>query len=99
MNTPVTQAASPPRYPAPVRRSVTPALDSVDLELRAGEVHALVGENGAGKTTLMRILAGLDRPDEGTVEVAGRPVDEFSPRALRSAGWRWSSSTSRWSRR
>jgi ABC-type uncharacterized transport system ATPase subunit len=63
-----------------------PALDGVDLELRAGEVHALLGENGAGKTTLMRILAGLDRPDDGTVEVAGRPVDEFSPRALRERG-------------
>jgi general nucleoside transport system ATP-binding protein len=63
-----------------------PALDGVDLELRAGEVHALLGENGAGKTTLMRILAGLNRPDEGTVEVAGRPVDEFSPRALRERG-------------
>jgi general nucleoside transport system ATP-binding protein len=63
-----------------------PALDGVDLELRAGEVHALLGENGAGKTTLMRILAGLDRPDEGTVEVAGHPVDEFSPRAMRERG-------------
>jgi ABC-type uncharacterized transport system ATPase subunit len=72
-----------------IRRSFgagAPALDGVDLELRAGEVHALLGENGAGKTTLMRILAGLDSPDEGTVEVAGRPVDEFSPRALRERG-------------
>lgn len=72
-----------------IRRSFgagAPALDGVDLELRAGEVHALLGENGAGKTTLMRILAGLDRPDEGTVEVAGSRVDEFSPRALRERG-------------
>jgi general nucleoside transport system ATP-binding protein len=72
-----------------IRRSFgagAPALDGVDLELRAGEVHALLGENGAGKTTLMRILAGLDRPDEGTVEVGGHPVDEFTPRALRDRG-------------
>jgi len=72
-----------------IRRSFgagAPALDGVDLELRAGEVHALLGENGAGKTTLMRILAGLDSPDDGTVEVAGTPVDEFSPRALRERG-------------
>ncbi|GAA0902473.1 ABC transporter ATP-binding protein [Pseudonocardia zijingensis] len=71
-----------------IRRSFgsAPALDGVDLELRAGEVHALLGENGAGKTTLMRILAGLDRPDEGTVEVAGQPIGEFSPRALRERG-------------
>ncbi|HTJ82360.1 MAG TPA: ABC transporter ATP-binding protein [Polyangiaceae bacterium] len=47
---------------------------SADLEVLAGEVHALVGENGAGKSTLMQVLSGLVRPDAGTVEVFGRDV-------------------------
>ncbi|MBE7559160.1 sugar ABC transporter ATP-binding protein [bacterium] len=50
------------------------ALDHVDLEVRTGEVHALVGENGAGKSTLMNILGGVLSPDEGRIELAGRPV-------------------------
>jgi ABC-type sugar transport system ATPase subunit len=48
------------------------ALDEVQLEVRAGEVHALVGENGAGKSTLMHILAGVHRPDAGAIEFAGQ---------------------------
>jgi simple sugar transport system ATP-binding protein len=62
------------------------ALDGVDLEVRSGEVHALLGENGAGKTTLMRILAGLERPDSGTVSVGGSEVSTFSPGLLRDRG-------------
>lgn len=50
------------------------ALDSVDLEVRQGAIHAIVGENGAGKTTLMRVLQGLLRADSGTIEVRGREV-------------------------
>ena len=52
------------------------ALAGVDLDVRVGEVVALVGLNGAGKSTLMRALLGMLRPDTGTVAVMGRPVDE-----------------------
>ncbi|MAE62882.1 MAG: D-xylose ABC transporter ATP-binding protein [Phycisphaeraceae bacterium] len=50
------------------------ALDGVDLEIREGEVLGVIGENGAGKSTLMKILAGVQPPDRGTLEVGGRPV-------------------------
>jgi general nucleoside transport system ATP-binding protein len=58
------------------------ALRDVDLEIRAGEVLAILGENGAGKTTLMRILAGLDRPSTGEVHRAG---DRYAPTSPREA--------------
>ena len=50
------------------------ACDRVSLEVRRGEVLALVGENGAGKSTLMNILAGLYQPDEGRILLDGAPV-------------------------
>ena len=55
------------------------ALDDVALEVRAGEIHALVGENGAGKSTLLKILAGAQAPDAGTIALAGEPVTLTSP--------------------
>ena len=62
------------------------ANDAVDLDVRAGEVHALLGENGAGKTTLINILYGLYRPDAGAIEVGGEPCDFRSPRDALAAG-------------
>lgn len=52
----------------------SPVLDHVDLSVRAGEVVALVGRSGSGKTTLLTVIAGLDAPDGGSVQVDGEPV-------------------------
>ena len=56
------------------------------LDLREGEVHALLGENGAGKSTLMNILYGLYHPDEGEIEIRGKPVRLGTPSAAIDAG-------------
>jgi ABC-type uncharacterized transport system ATPase subunit len=55
------------------------ANDRVDFEVRAGEVHALLGENGSGKTTLCKVFTGMYRPDEGHVEIDGERVDLHAP--------------------
>jgi ribose transport system ATP-binding protein len=55
------------------------ALDGVDLDVRAGEVHCLLGQNGAGKSTLIKVLAGAHQPDSGTIELDGARVRPSSP--------------------
>lgn len=62
------------------------ALHGVDLRVRMGSVHALVGENGAGKSTLLKILQGVVAPSSGEVTVLGRDMTTFSPDAARSLG-------------
>ena len=62
------------------------ALDGVHLDVRAGEVHCLLGQNGAGKSTLIKVLAGAHQPDEGTIHWAGEPVRLTDPQAAMSLG-------------
>lgn len=62
------------------------ANDHVDFSLQKGSIHALLGENGAGKSTLMNVLAGLYRPDAGTIQVHGKSVIFHSPRQAIEAG-------------
>lgn len=62
------------------------ALQDVHFELRAGEVHALVGENGAGKSTLLKILFGVYQPDGGQIYINGQPVEIHTPKAANRAG-------------
>lgn len=67
-------------YPAVI------ANDAVDLAVRAGEIHAVLGENGAGKSTLMKIVYGATQPDSGRIEWQGRPVTIRSPAHARALG-------------
>ena len=88
-------AAGPPRPALRIRRlsksfAGTAALTSLDLDIDAGEVHALVGENGSGKSTVIKILAGYHRPDPGAeVLISGAALPFGAPRAAHAMGCRF----------
>ena len=62
------------------------ALDDVSFNLKAGEVHALLGENGAGKSTLMKIISGIYQRDSGSYRLEGREIDELTPKKAQELG-------------
>ena len=62
------------------------ALDGVDLVVRAGEVHCLLGQNGAGKSTLIKVLAGAHPIDEGTILWDGEPISFANPQDALATG-------------
>lgn len=62
------------------------ANDAIDLDIYAGEIHAILGENGAGKSTLMKIIYGVNQPDAGTLHWQGNPVNIRNPAHARSLG-------------
>ena len=68
------------------RFAATAALADVSMDLRAGEIQALVGENGAGKSTLVKILAGVHQPDSGEIVLDGTPTPILGPAQSRSLG-------------
>lgn len=71
-----------------IRKEFGPVVanDGIDIDIRRGEVHALLGENGAGKSTLMNILSGVYRPDQGLINLNGRNLSFGSPLDAISAG-------------
>jgi ribose transport system ATP-binding protein len=62
------------------------ALNSVSLDIKRGEVHAVAGENGAGKSTLMKLLSQLEKPSDGKILVEGEPVRFRNPRYAQRLG-------------
>ncbi|MDG2304995.1 MAG: ABC transporter ATP-binding protein [Candidatus Binatia bacterium] len=76
------------RYPRPAGAESLTVLDGIELEVPGGEILAILGPSGSGKTTLFGLLAGLDRPTEGEVELAGQSLgrlDEDARAALRAS--------------
>lgn len=74
------------------------ANQDIDLDVAPQSIHAILGENGAGKSTLMKLIYGVEQPDDGTVVWNGEPLSLASPRRRGARGSAWSSSTSRSSR-
>src|SRR6267378_2965011 len=62
------------------------ALAGARLECERGRIHAVLGENGAGKSTLIKVIAGVVKPDAGTIELAGKPIVLATPAAANRAG-------------
>ena len=85
----MTAVAAPPALAvrgATKRFGAVLALDGVDLEVRRGQVLAILGDNGAGKSTLIKCISGVHRLDDGRIEMDGRPVTIHSPAEARSLG-------------
>src|SRR3954467_7080180 len=80
--------ATPPREVPAVSKSfgAVAAVQGVSFDLYGAEAHALVGENGAGKSTIVKMLAGVHRPDAGTLELDGAPIELHSPADAKAAG-------------
>ena len=81
MTTPLLQLTSVTKSFGAVR-----ALKGVSFDLRAGEVHALLGENGAGKSTLIKVITGAHQPDGGTIEINGQRIAQLTPAAAHKLG-------------
>lgn len=62
------------------------ALEDVEISLKSGEIHALMGENGAGKSTLIKIITGVERPDRGVIEFDGKKIEVRSPQHAQEIG-------------
>ena len=62
------------------------ALRDVSLSLRRGEIHCIVGQNGSGKSTLIKVMSGVHRPSSGTIQIDGKKMSTWTPRAAVEAG-------------